>query len=256
MVIRISLGNAGSGKTLMEVRNIDINSDIKTYSNIQTKLKNQIDIDPSMIVKKELVDLKKSRITGKDDPVYKFKPNLEYWQKATKKNPVNIVIDEAHSIYSSRKSMSKLNICISDWIALIRRVVGENSQYQGELVLISQLWNRIDIIAREMATQIRYHKCHYYKSCIECGLSWNETSEMAEMYMQCPRCNTRNLFKHNYMVEIWKFKSMQKYQEWDRGFLGSKGSRPYYSHYFVQNIEKYFPMYNTLQISNMFSEDY
>lgn len=256
MVIRISLGNAGSGKTIMEVRNIEKNSDMITYSNIHTNMKHQIDIDPKMIIKQELVDYKKSKVTGKKEPIYKYKPNLEYWKKATKDKPINIVIDEAHSIYNSRKSMTKLNVCIGDWISLIRRVVGENDQYEGELVLISQLWNRIDVIAREMATQIRYHKCHYMKSCLDCGLTWNETSEMSERYMRCPICMTRNLYKFGYNIEIWKFKSMQNYMMWNSGFTGSKGHRPYYSHYFIQNIEKYFPMYNTLQISNMFSEYY
>jgi len=240
----------------MEVRNIEQTPDMTTYSNIQTNLKNQIDIDPSMIVKKKLMDYKKSKITGENVPIYEYKPNLPYWIKATKKAPVNIVIDEAHSIISSRKSMSKLNQCINDWIALIRRVVGENTQYEGELVLITQLWGRIDKVAREMATQIRYHKCHYNKSCLDCGLTWNETSEMAERYMKCPRCSTRNLFKFNYIVEIWKFRSMINFIQWNSGFTGQKGKRPYYNHYFIKNVEKYFPMYNTLQISNMFSEYY
>jgi DNA-directed RNA polymerase subunit RPC12/RpoP len=248
--------NAGSGKTLMSVRDMHQENYINTYSNIKTKFNNQININPSMIVKKELVDYKKNKVTGSNDPIYKFKPNLEYWQKATKKQPINIVIDEAHSIFSSRKSMSRLNQCIGDWIALVRRIVGENDQYEGELIMITQLWHRLDRIIREMATQIRYHKCHYMKTCMDCGISWNETSEMAEKYKQCPMCLSRELFKHSYMIEIWKFKSMDNYVLWNSGYSGSKGSRPYYQHYFVKNIEQYFPMYSTMQISDLFSEYY
>lgn len=50
--------------------------------------------------------------------------------------------------------MSKLNICIGDWIALVRRIVGEDTRFEGELILVSQLWNRIDLIAREFKNKI------------------------------------------------------------------------------------------------------
>ena len=63
MAIRISLGNAGSGKSLMEVREILNNPDLKTYSNIQTNLKNQINIDPSMIMAFMITNLC-SHLTG------------------------------------------------------------------------------------------------------------------------------------------------------------------------------------------------
>jgi len=181
---------------------------------------------------------------------------LEYWQDKTKDQPIDIVIDEAHSIYNARKSMSKLNICIGDWIALVRRIVGEDNRFEGNLILISQLWNRIDVIAREMATQIRYHKCHYYKTCLDCGLTVIETSETPEKLNKCPSCLRRNFEKFNYQIEIWKFNSMNNFLLWKSGFLGTKGHRPYFNHFFITEIEKYFTMYNTKQISDMFSEYY
>ncbi len=130
----------------------------KVYSNIITKgLDNVIPIKNDMIVKKEIKDYKKNR-QGEMEPVYELKLNMEYWQKITE--PISCVLDEAHSIINARRAMSKVNIIITDWIALLRRVLGSSSSGYGELVLITQLPNRIDIIAREMATQIRYHKCH------------------------------------------------------------------------------------------------
>lgn len=103
MAIRINLGLQGSGKTLMEVRYMDKNPDIMTYSNIRTNLKNQINIKPEMIIESEVVGTKKNKISGKEENIYKFKPNLKYWVNKTKDQPINIVIDEAHSIYNARK---------------------------------------------------------------------------------------------------------------------------------------------------------
>ena len=52
-MIRISLGNVGSGKTVSEVREIFINKfHRKTYSNIKTKLNHQINLTHDMIIKK------------------------------------------------------------------------------------------------------------------------------------------------------------------------------------------------------------
>ena len=64
-MITIILGNVGSGKTALAVREMAMNlNDRKTYSNIQTKLKNQIDISPDMIIQKEIVDYKTNRKSG------------------------------------------------------------------------------------------------------------------------------------------------------------------------------------------------
>ena len=140
MTIRLCLGNVGSGKTVAEVRNMYLsNQRIKTYSNIVTKLKNQIDINPSKKEKKTVVDTKKKR-NGELENVYETKLNMDFWKKNT--DVKNIVIDEAHSIINSRRSMSKINVLLTDWIALIRRILGSNDTGHGELVLITQLPNR------------------------------------------------------------------------------------------------------------------
>lgn len=67
----------------------------KTYSNIKTKLKNQVNINPSMIIKKEVVDTKKKK-DGTIEPVYEYKLNIDYWKGI--KEPINVILDEAHSI--------------------------------------------------------------------------------------------------------------------------------------------------------------
>ena len=248
--IIISLGNIGSGKTACMVREMFLNKDMRTtYSNILTKgLKFNKAIDPSMIIKRTLIDIKHKR-DGSSEEIFKLELNKEYWQKV--KEPVNVIIDEAHSIINARKARSPVNIVVSDWIALMRRVLGEDATTEGELVFITQLPRRIDVIAREMAHQVRYHTCHYIKTCEKCGTSWSENSDMPEKLKVCPYCGNFRMRKHTFQIEVWHFKGMDAYIGWKDFGLNS-----YYKHYFVRDIEYYFQFYETLQWDNLFSEYY
>ena len=51
----------------------------KTYANIKTSLKNQIDINARMIIKDEVVGTKKNKMTGREEPVVKYKLNVDFW---------------------------------------------------------------------------------------------------------------------------------------------------------------------------------
>jgi len=249
-MIRISLGSVGSGKTVNEVREMYLNKTRrKTFSNIQTKIPTQVDLEMSMIMKKTLVDTKHNRKTGEDTPVYDLKLNMDFWKEI--KEPINVVLDEAHTILNSRRSMSKPNVIMGDWLALIRRVLGSTDSGMGELVFITQLHNRIDSIARDMALQVRYHVCHFMKSCINCETCWRETSETAEPMWNCPNCGSHKVKKWNHQVQIWHFKGMNEYLKWKLFGMNS-----FHACYLVKDIEKYFPLYNTLQWDNMFSEYY
>jgi hypothetical protein len=235
-MIRISLGNVGSGKTANEVREMYLNpAKIKTYTNIKTKLNHQIDISPDMVA-----------TLGEDG---KLRVNMDFWMEI--QEPINIVIDEAHSIINSRRAMSKVNVVVTDWLSLVRRFLGEDSRGAGELVFITQLPNRIDNIAREMATQVRYHVCHYWKTCLNCGYSWYENSDMPEKMGYCENCLSTNIRKHHHQIEIKHYPNMESYN-----FMKVWGKETHYRHYFVRDIEKYFPLYDTLQWDNMLSELY
>ena len=256
MTIHIVVGNVGSGKTLGVVRDMFLDGErIKTYSNIKTKLKNQIDINPDMIIKKEIEGTKKKR-NGEEENIYKYSLNLEYWTNI--KENINVVIDEAHSIINSRRSMSKINILLTDWMALVRRILTskDNIGKAGTLILITQFPSRIDTIARMMATQVKYNVGHFIKSCKKCGLSWRENSDHPEPLWQCMSCGSYKIFKHSHSIEVWKFKNIELYEIWKNGFEGSKGNRPFYAHYFITDTEKYFDKYDTLQIDNMFGSFY
>jgi hypothetical protein len=238
------IGNVGSGKTACAVRSMALNQEIKNYSNINTTLKNNVQLNSKMICSKELIGSKRS-----GEPMYEYHLNTDFWKNL--KEPINVILDEAHSILNSRRSMSKVNIIATDWIALIRRVLGEDSRGMGDLVLITQLPQRIDVICREMAHQVSYHTCHFVKECKDCGTSWNEDSDMPEQEKRCISCSSVNLIRRNFKIEVKLFPGMNAYTAYK-----IYGAVTYYKHYFVRDIEKYFPMYSTLQWENLFSDLY
>lgn len=247
-MIIICLGNPGSGKTASVVRELALrNNGRTTYTNIdfKKKLPHVKTIEASMIVTKEVKHVKRS-----GEEVYNYKVNKEFWQGL--KEPVNVALDEVHTIANARRSSSGVNVAFTDWLALIRRVLGQAESGEGILYLISQLANRIDIIAREMATQVRYHVCHYRKRCEECGISWSETSEMPEPLWRCPICKkTEHVKKYNHRIEVYHFRDMQSFLGW-RDFK----YKTFYRHYFIEDIEQYFPLYDTLSWENLISELY
>lgn len=249
MTIRIDVGNIGAGKTACAVRDLYMNRTGRiVYSNIVTRgLKNSRVIHPSMIYEKVIVKEVRRR-GGEVEPVYDYKLNADFWKNI--KEPISVVIDEAHSVMNSRRAMSKKNIIITDWLALIRRVLGGASSGYGELVLITQLPRRIDPIARDMASQVRYHRCHYQKTCKNCGYAWQEQNDDPEPVWRCPYCQEIDILKHNHVIEVWHFANMQMYIGWSEW-----GMNTFHRHYFINDIESIFPMYDTLQWDNMFTED-
>lgn len=218
----------------------------KVFTNIRTSAKNAKEISADMIIKKEVTGETKKR-DGTIQQKINLNLNIDFWKNL--KEPVSVVLDEAHAIMDPRTSMSKQNRLLGQWIALIRRVLGQNASGEGELVLITQLQFRLDVIAREMAQQIRYHIMHYHKICEvpSCGIIWSETSESPEPKWVCPRCGSNAVKKFNHIVEVWHFAGMEKYNEWKMF-----GSKTYHRHYLVRDIEDYFGVYNTLQWDNLF----
>jgi len=245
MAIRIFLGNVGSGKTAALVKEM-FNSEIDYYSNIKTQhIKNNHLIKAENIIKKEFVRRKKN-----GEEIYKLEFNKTYWQSLRKKTRVmNVVIDEAHTIFNSRRATSKRNIIMSDFVALIRKILSGTESGWGDLTFISQLDRRIDIIAQEMATNIRFYVCHYLKTCKKCGFNWQENNETPEKYVYCPACGCYEIKKHTHIVECWHFKDLNHYQLWKL-----RDMETFHRHYFITDIEQYFPFYDTFQWDNLLSE--
>jgi len=220
------------------VREMVLNKDMKTtYTNIILKKKtNTIQINREMIFTKKKID-KKEKIVF----------NAEFWKQVKEDNDgINVVIDEAHTLINSRRAMSNSNMVMNDFLALLRRILGDSGGY-GELVLITQLGRRLDINARELATSVHYHLCHYRKECA-CGVSYWENNEKYGDTNKCPECG-KAMKKVEFIIEKWEFASMDDYDMWNCNRI-----RTYKKHYYVTDIQDYFKFYDTFQWENLISE--
>ena len=249
-MIRISLGNVGSGKTANEVREMFIQKHkLKTYTNITVKGRghNIHRLTPDMIIKKEVKGQKKMS-NGDKINVYDYALNIDYWKNQTE--PINVVIDEIHNIVNARTSMSKKNQIFNRYLSMIRRVLGSVDAMGGNLVLVAQMSNQVDLIARGFCHQVRFHICHYHKTCLNCGFRWGENSEIPEPMVCCPKCKKERIKKDHHVIEIFHFSGMDRFVMWYE-----RGLKTHYRHYYVNDIENFFGKYNTLQWDNLF-EDY
>ena len=251
-MIKLFLGNIGSGKSLCAVREMVQNIAHKTfYTNIipkKPRLTPHIKVlKPEMIIEKEITGYKKKK-DGSEEPVIDLKLNSKFWKEVPK--PISVVLDEAHDFMNARRSASKVNIILGKFLALTRRILGESDYADGDLIFITQLDRRIDIICREMAHQIRYHVCHYQVNCLNCGCGLMENSETPERAVICPLCHSHKLKKSNFSIEVKHFCNIFAYTGWKEF-----GMKTWHRHYIISDIEKYFEFYNTLQWDNLF-EDY
>jgi len=246
-MIKSILGNVGSGKTASIVRymkerpyktfvtNIDVNG--KDFKHV-------IKLKADMIIKKEVLSVKKD---GTEN--FKLTLNIEFWKELLKKyKTLNVVIDEAHIFFNPRRSMSKLNIIMTDFLALLRRVLG-SSDGTGELILITQLSRRLDIIAKEMTNEVTYCIHHFKVYCSKCKCNWRATNEDAESIESCPRCHSHFLKRKNSNIEIYKFRDFESFEMW---YINK--SKTYFKHFVITDIESIFGNYETLQFNDLFSE--
>jgi hypothetical protein len=242
-MIQLFLGNIGSGKTAAAVREIANNPTTAAYTNIDIDVPHALRIKTEHIIQKEVIGEKKD-----GTPVYQLACNAEYWKNLRRDGPIDIWLDEAHTILNPRRSMSKVNVVMTDWLALLRRIIGSAESGSGKVVFITQLWRRVDTIAREMAHQIRYHRCTYKATCPQCGAIVWEDSDMPEHKNMCS-CGHIGMVKSDHVIEVWCFAGMDKYLQWD-----VFGTKTYYKHYAITDIAKYFPLYDTLQWNDLLTD--
>lgn len=244
-VIKLLLGNIGSGKTAMMVREMKQHPERHYISNIDTKgIPNNERIKRDMLIKEEVVSYKKN-----GEPIIKQSFNKEYWMKRHRKDPVHVVLDEAHTLFDSRRAMSKKNKIMSDFLALLRRFVGGVDGRQGSLTLITQLDRRIDVIAREMATQTAYCIDTYISSCFSCNYHIHQTNEEPNRLEYCPSCG-RLLENSSHKIIVHYFKNATDYIYWKE-----YGRKIYYKRIMVNDIESVFGNYNTYQLSDLFDDE-
>lgn len=245
-MIRIILGNVGSGKTASTVRWMKHRKDRTIITNIDVRGKDfshVVKMTPDMLIKKEVVKTKRDGTN-----VYQLKLNIDFWKKFVQKNKkVMVVIDEAHTFFNPRRSMSKLNVIMSDFLALLRRVLGSDGD-GGELVLITQLSRRLDVIAKDMSTYVQFCVHHYVVRCKKCGLQWSENNEQPLKAHECYNCGSYRLEKINNIVEVWDFKNIDDYERFE-----DMNAKTYFRHYLIKDIRSIFNNYNTLQWDDLLS---
>jgi len=246
-MISIVLGNVGSGKTASAVRFMRANPHKTFITNIDTKGKefsHVIKLKAENIIKKEIISTKKDGTHN-----YKLKLNIEFWKELIKKyDSVSVLIDESHIFFNPRRSMSSLNIVMSDFLALLRRVLG-SADGSGQLILITQLSRRLDIIAKEMATDVSYCVHHFKMNCNKCGAYWYETNETADKMYNCPRCNSYNLKISDSIIETYKFTNIDGFEAWF-----NHKAKTYYKRFMITDIHEIFGNYETLQFNDLFSD--
>lgn len=242
-MIILYVGNVGAGKTLQAVREIAKTPYISYYTNIQIKgLPNAKILKQDMIVQKTATGA-----VSRGRPVYEYSLNKEFWESV--KKPVSVVLDEAHSIFNARSAMSKTAKISTQWLSLLRKMLGQNDSGYGNLILITQLSRRVDIILREMAHQVVYFRGYFNKQCRICGCQWRENSDMPEQRNTCRNCGSHELFKHSYKTLMFKFASVYAFDQWREMRLNTA-----YKIRWIKGSERYFKNYDTLQIDDLFSD--
>lgn len=237
-MIRVFLGNLGSGKSACAVKEIiDSESNRKTYTNLNTNnVKNAVFIKPSDII--QIIP------NPKDKKKELFQLNIKYWKK--QKKPLNVLWDEIHLTANSRKSTSKVNMVLSQFMAMARRITGFDKRGYGHFTFIAQKERTIDVNIRELCNEIIYHISYWRITCNDCGKFVYWTSEKQQLE-QCLNCGSWDIFKDDVYVLRLFFNKWENYYRYTEGEQG----RFHFKRQFVYDIEDYFQYYDTMQISNV-----
>lgn len=244
-MIHIVLGNLGSGKTASIVRNM-VSITTPIYTNIRTKKLSHVHvITPDMLIQDKVIGHKRN-----GEEIIKKSFNKQFWQETVEeKGNLHIVLDEFHLMMDARRPSSTINKIMADFLAMGRRVAQHNPTQQGSLTLITQLERRIDIVSKEMATNVQWTRAHKQRTC-SCGFSRWVTNEDPIQYYTCSYCK-KNTKESQILIEVWLFTS---YRAFELFYYGNK--KTYYYHGFIKDIHKYFSLYNTVQWEDMFEGYY
>lgn len=146
-MIIILVGGIGSGKTLTAVKEV-VDRQQKIYTNFEL-----FNIPHERLKYSQIFD-KVETVNSRGDVKETMKVNYNYWNSQTKKGGFDIYLDEFHNIMGSRRSSSKRNVLLSDWLSQIRKILGQSELHN--LYLITQKLRRIDINSRDLAQSCIY----------------------------------------------------------------------------------------------------
>jgi len=245
----LSWKSLGSGKTINAVSDVvHDKSGRVTYSNIEINGINNVKfIRPDHIIRKKIVGCKTKR-DGTVEQITKLDLNIDYWMK--QKKALNILWDEIHlSGGNSRESMKKSNLIISRFLSMGRRICGFDDKGYGTLIFIAQTDRTIDVNIKDLANEIRYFVMHWELICRDCGLII-PTDTGKPVIDQCFRCNSWDLYRDNFISEVFYFLSYSDYLKHVEGWEG----KYYYKRTINPNISEYRKYYDTHQIQALWDE--
>lgn len=147
-MIKAVVGGVGSGKTLSIVRDILIRKKT-TFLNFDIKAQNCIRLKKEDFIKDTVIATKKS-----GEEVKQYSVNWDFWRTALDEHPegFDIVLDEAHNIISSRRSMSSWNTQMTFFIAQIRKIMGSSGHHH--FVWVTQVLDRVDVAFRDLMSEV------------------------------------------------------------------------------------------------------
>ena len=233
-MIKFIIGGIGSGKTITAVKEM-VHSDMPCFTNITIKHKNIIRLKVEHIVRKEVIG-----VTAKGKQIIDLKINWDFWNEQIKKyKKFNIVIDEAHNIINSRRSMSKWNILFSTWLTQIRKIIGDSEH--NHLYMVSQRLNSLDLVGRDLVNEIIYCQkipLAVYDGEIEQYIPITTDTEVYE--------NSRKKIKELQIINI--IKTVFCGEDCVEMFLYFKGGYKSYNYRTRFLANDYFKFYDTYQI--------
>jgi len=138
------IGGVGSGKSVSGVKFM-MDRKHPLFTNFKIRNKEHIKRLKYAMLFKEIV----TEVTARGKEIKKFVLNWDFWKEQIKNsNGFDIVIDEIHNIFNARRSMSKENILLQQWVAQIRKILAGDEKCH--FVCISQKLERIDVSLRDL----------------------------------------------------------------------------------------------------------
>lgn len=147
-MIKLIIGGTGSGKSVTLAK-FAVHRKNDIFVNFALATPNSIRLKHTDIIAEKVVGMKKN-----GQPIMQKSVNYPFWKERLGKG-CDILLDEAHNIFSARMSMSKQNVLLGQWLAQIRKILGTSEKH--DIILASQRFSGLDVVGRDL--------CHHIIAC-------------------------------------------------------------------------------------------
>lgn len=155
-MIRIFVGNIGSGKSLSAIRVMKLRNQ-HTFCNQGLKFDKAHRMKVTDIVEQVIDEPEEG---SKAKAKTRLEVNWKFWvEQTTKYKHYDIFLDEIASFMGARNSMTGFSKKAMEWIAQIRKILGESEL--NDIILVSQKLDGIDITIRDFAHEITHCQKFY-----------------------------------------------------------------------------------------------